>query len=599
MEDGPDEPFCINHLRLFPTPDGVVRVSCPHTRRVAILSAEEAQSLSRCSGVKTTAGHVAAVHTDRRALAQRALNTLIQSGLVLSRRNLVERLGAATRSESKPAITAIRITTLNQPPSLQRCVRSYADNASAWGRRIQFTVLDDERNEPVWADYLSALRLAAGQQPVRYVGYRDVHNYCGRLSSISGVDPTIVAFALMPDPRLRRTDGGNKNALMLDGTSECYLQVDDDTECRVGCVDYKPGTRFYFGAHPMECRYFPTRDQALSAVNWEERDMLACHEAALGRTISDIVSTTDGEVHFDGPMRELCDSLLTENVSRVRVTYAGLAGDAASESAFYRTSLSGAAFDRLTASESTYAAMKVTREVVRSASILTLTRPVMSMAFTMGCDTSRSFLPPFFPLGRSYERVFSVMLGRCFPSAFVAQLPYAIVHAAPVRPSYSEPSLWEDITRLRLPDLAGLLLAAIPATPYLRAAVVLERAGQTLRDWSTLKWGDFNDLVVTVLTRERHAHLTGLCRLLQERAAMPPWWARDVQRQIEVLERGLIPAVCPALSDYPQYGGQDADAQRGLQEVLRQFGDVLASWPALFEAAKELKERRQSLSDVD
>ncbi len=616
-----EQRYTADHLIFWPAGHGRMRA---HSRflpgRLVAVSEGDAKLLSACGGLKTLAEHAESAAATPAAAERQWLGRVLGSRLTalaakariaatqallaeaacaghLLSEGALKDLLRRSRTRSAPArIHTIRITTLNQPQALRRCIQSYAANASRWGRQVRFVVLDDDRTDPPLDARAQPIRQSAEAHQVAYIGFRRALAYCERLARLAEVDRQVVRFALLPDERLRRTDGASKNALMLDGCSERYLQVDDDTECHLGRIEPRAGVRFSFGPRPLDAWYFATRQEAVDAVSSTDSDFAAAHDAVLGHAVSVIASRTETGLAFEGPLKPLFACLLAADAPAVRVTFCGLAGDAASDSPFRCVSEEGRSRERLVHDESRYGALKLTREVVRVAPITTMTRPLSGMAFAMGCDAT-DLLPPFFPLGRSYELAFNLLLAKCDPAALVAHLPIAVIHSPLERRAYEADSLWRDVTRVRLPDLAAMLIARIPVAPHLAGAPVLVHCGETLRQWARLPWPELNELVVSTILAERVNHLNRLHELLRRHRGQPKWWAEDVRRQIEELERGLSIEVCPQFSDYPQFGGQSPEARRGLQEMIRLFGEVLHSWPAMYEAARVLKDREDGLSD--
>jgi hypothetical protein len=594
------ERYCANHFRPLPGPGGTVGLYLPGARSLRLLPQPQARVLFKCRGLRTIAEHAESLQAEGMDghSAERSIRQLIAAGAMCSEADVVASLRGVPGNPSQPSIRSIRMTTLGQPTSLHRAVSSYASNATRWGRTVALVVLDDERCSTGESSLVTELQRAAAPHELKYVGWKEVSSYIECLHRRSGVEARIIRSALLPDERLRRTDGASKNALMLDAASERYVQVDDDTECRVTDAAQRAGVRFYFGDRPVDGRYFRSRTEALAGVEWTDGDFLGCHEAALGRTIGELVRESQPQaVEMDGPLTQLFESLRGVDQPVIRVTFAGLVGDAASDSPIHCLLETGKGREHLTASSAGYDGLKCTREVVRVAAMLTVTKPGMAMAFAMGCDAS-DMLPPFFPLGRCYEHVFSVMLARCFPSAFVAQLPHAIAHLPPERAPYAADLLQRDAVRLRLPDLAAILLLNMPPVSYRSPGAALRHMGETLQECASLSWRDFEHVVCISVAHERMARLNALHEVLAAYRGMPHWWADDVRAAIGAIERSLSHLTCPALDDYPQFGGQDSDARRGLQDVIRTFGEVLSCWPALWDAAAMLKREDDSLSTV-
>jgi hypothetical protein len=528
---------------------------------------------------------------------RRLLEDLAADGLLISEEQVQGALLKGAGDGRREPITRVCITTLRQPRVLADCIATSGENARLHGRRLEYVVLDDLRSNEHECDSAAWLSKQCAPSTLSYVRSGHLRDYCHALSIEADVDPHVVVSGLMPAESLRRTDGACKNALMLDAASERYLQVDDDIQWRVGASSASSRyLRVYDGVEPMETTYYRSRAAALDAANWQEIDFVGAHDAVLGKSLPAVAAgaTESREMAFVGRVAPVLSSLMASDCSSVRATFAGLAGDPATEFPSYRTLLEESRHG-LVASRSEYAALRLTREVIRVAPTLTVAKPGWAMAFAMGCDAT-TLLPPFFPLGRSYEKVFSVLLSRCWPSAWVGFLPVFVLHSPLARRQFDADAFVQGVVSVRLPDLVAVLLSSAKLEPWGQPAERMRRLGQQLVEMGEAETFDFDELLFAAMFLHRSRQLNLYSKALTMHPEGPAWWADDVRTQIAALEVALERRPMGQLHDYPALG-HDGD-YAGLQRVLRDFGELLRAWPRLFEAAGILKRGERSLRNL-
>jgi hypothetical protein len=312
-----------------------------------------------------------------RSELRRALDEMVQQGLLISEKDVAGLLSQVASQKPFEPIRSICVTTLNQPDALDACITTSSDNARNHGHQLEYIVLDDSRSSSREPDIAGQLRARMAPCSLAYVQSYHLDEYCRTLAAHAGVDRRIVNFGLMPDERLRRTDGGSKNALMLDAAGERYLQVDDDIQWRLGtAAPPLSGLRVYAGLEPMQTRYFQSRDAVFASANWKEVDFIGSHGAVLGRRLSGLAAPAiaSDQLTFAGPVAQILPSLMSGQPAVVRATFTGLAGDPATEFPSYRMLLEESRAGLVTTAGD-YAALRLTREVIRVAPELTIMRP--------------------------------------------------------------------------------------------------------------------------------------------------------------------------------------------------------------------------------
>ena len=528
------------------------------------------------------------------AKTRRLLEECVRAGVLISERDIRTSIEGG-EDTPQDRIHCARITTFKEPEALAAGISTAVRNTRHYGRSLRFVVLDDDRQSIGEPAAIARLRHTAESLDLSYVQSDRLRDYCRALALEVGEAPEVVEFGLMPPESLRRTDGACKNALMLDGAGERYLQVDDDIQWSTGRMQTDSGAiRLYAGDEPMHTVYCRDRKEVLASTAWTTVDIVGLHEQLLAKEVRAAINCVRapgelGELEFAGPVSQTLAPLIAGRPCTVRATFTGLGGDPATEFPSYRTMLDEAR-EGLVSSSSVYQERRLSREVIRAAPCVTITRPGWAMAFAMGCDAT-SVLPPFFPLGRSYERVFAALLARCWPEAFTACLPVFMLHAPTRSRAFSSTALTRGVTAVRLPDLVALLIehstAEIAGDPTSRLSTVARHFVEV----GSLNESDFSEVVAVALFRQRSKQLGRYYRQLAKYKGQPVWWANDVRDQIIALERSLEEGWPATLHDYPALSRSD------VKTTIAMFGRFLRVWTELTRGAARLKLRERSLSD--
>jgi hypothetical protein len=461
------------------------------------------------------------------------------------------------------------------------CLESYLENCVSHGRSPEFVVMDDSRSAGSVDLTKIALRQLARRfdRPVRYAARRQRDRFADTLAAESGVSPEIIRFAMFGDERCALSTGANRNCLLLDTLGSLTLAVDDDTLCRIASApDPKDGVAFFPGYEPTEFWFFSSRDRAIQSATFVDVDVLACHEALLGRALADL----GGPATASGA---------------VTMTLNGLLGDSGMTSPRYYLTLTSASRDRLVASPEAYRSAFQSREILRCARQPTITAGPFCMTTFLGLD-NRLLLPPFFPVQRNSDGIFGHVARKCLDGSHVAFLPWALLHAPEPPRVFRPDDLWSDVAAVRIADIiiAGVL-GHEPRTGNVATAMRLVDIGKHLRSLGSLSESDFEEYLLSVQNFCNFGFITALHSQLQTYGTSPGFWAEDVSRMIKLIsaepsppQDGLVPLDLRNSRDEQEAGNLG-------QELVRKFGELLEAWPALVGAAERLLAHGCRLSD--
>jgi hypothetical protein len=507
----------------------------------------------------------------------------------------------ASEGDNRLAIAQLAIPTSLRPSEVRRHLPEYLANCAAADRRVCCTIFDDSPDPAARAAYREVLREArrTSRLELRYAGVEQKLKFVKRVIDSRRVPADVVKTALFDlDACGLTTLGANLNAILLATAGEPVVVVDDDTSCRVGRMTtgprpgretapaddvlvrpWTPGGEFEL----CDVWSFESRDAALDAVTFEDRDYLALHERALS----------------GGPSSE-----------RVIASLHGLAGDCGWGTPAAWLFLSQPAFARLTASADRYQAACVSREIVKHVERPTLTNRLDNFMSTfMGLD-NRALLPPFKPVGRGSDLAFGHLLSTCHPDAWLLTMPCVLPHAPPETRRFSPGEIGRSASGTSLSSLfAALLRAWIPSAPRpARALPAPPSSSDAIAEWTLAAIGSaFEDLAALphaafVARVHEHAHADANvmgqrldARLAAMRGHDGPW-TEDLRASRDRLARASSDPAYALPLDLRQRRGED-EAWQVLRRLLARYGRLLQWWPALRDEARRLRAAGHPLSE--
>lgn len=579
----------------------------PLSGRPLVLSLEQGRVLSALRGEDTLDGHAARVaggEPGQRGVdgARALVETLVHKGLLVSGgalRGMIARAAALHPAPRGPAaIGMLGVPTNGRADGLVACLRSHAAAARAHGRRVVCVVADSAVGEAAAATRDALVALAADDRmsgmEIRYAGRGERERFCEVLALAAATSPTLVRFALFGDPRFEVDTGANRNALLLDGAGEALLMVDDDVRARTAPPPARSEGLGLVSGDPNEA-WFPDPGAApVAEEGWETPDPFALHETLLG---ADVARVAAGQ--HDGMPADLRRAgagffrRLVRRGGRVVTTQLGGAGDHGMGASFGLLLLGGASHERLVASEARFRDAFTRRWLVRSATRPSIGDTSFCMSMSLGLD-ARELLPPFAPVGRDSDGLFGLTVRACVGDAFAGFVPRAVEHV-PLRPRTASFEHEKHIAgqggvneHLRMAIAAAFEARDVHTEAHLRhAGEVLCRLAERPRDAEHF----FREQTMRGLSRR----LAQIERQLAERGRRPAFWAQALD--------GFAAALRSALADPTAYLPAELLAAHGEPAARALFldhvtavGHLFTAWPALFEAARELRARGVRLS---
>jgi len=533
---------------------------------------------------------------DGSGLLDALLSSLVRSGALLARRELLQHLQDAAPEAPPPPLSAIAWVSRDRPALLRRSVESAISNLRRYARRVDLRIYDDTAEAPARQETRAMLAELGRHEgyPVFYAGAEEKRDFAAALRTrAGGVSAESIEFALFDPLGIGYAPGANSNAVLLDTCGKHIVHADDDTMFRFASLPATDaGLRLSSAADPTEVRFFAGAREREAAVVLRDVDILSAHEALLGRTVADCLRQHGGEADCDEVSPEFLLHLPAGG-ARVAATMAGVCGDSGLGSSLFVLWLSGRSRELALQSEHHYRDAIRSREILRATDRPTLGSSAFLMTMHCGLD-NRQALPPLLPVLRNADGLFGQMLKSWLPSGLTAYLPLAIAHLPAETRSSGGADPWR--VRTRAADLLiALLHYVIRAGACRSLEQELRSLGEQLAGVAGLPAPEFQALSHQAWAENLSAHILALEQLLELHGGEPGYWAADLEAWVQTAQKAVTAEV-PLIPEDLEQRVQPGEAAVIWQKLVRLFGELLQGWPAIRQAAGELAREGRSLA---
>jgi len=594
--DGPATWYRTMDLNVVPAGDDVL-LHDPERAEPMVLPTFELDLLAQCTHFAPVEAHAATVarRTGLPAdgVAQR-LYELVDRGLLISQQEVMARARAAAEADADaaPTLDRVAVITGDRPASLATCLRSYRER---YGADLELIVFDDSADAATRAENRRVAAQAAAGGPILYAGEDEKRRLVTELAARSGVEADVVRAAVAEFDGCRWHTGANRNAALLDAAGGAVLMVDDDTTARAAHpADAGDGLRVSSRPDPWSLHFFARVEDALDAADWRDTDLLAWHRRFLGRSPAACAfgSAARGvplPLDPDGGALDLneADAALIaafcRGRGRVVVTSAGVAGDSGMGTSLYFLWVQGPAHQRLLED---YESHRATRAVHRGADVATVSNTQLLMTPHVAFDV-RATIPPFSPVLRNEDGAFGAVLRTCVPESYTAFLPWSVEHTPPGARAGDFDKALRSVARVGGNDIiSGLAHAYDPAPGVADPAMRLRAFGRYLAALGTMPPADFDALVRYRIMAVAGRRIEALTRIVDQNSGQPAPWAEDCGAAVT---EGLRTLTEDALVVADMPGATPDERHRRFQRLLYRFGRLIDAWPALLQAAADLR----------
>lgn len=586
--------------------------------RVDVLSAREVAALATAGAWGTLdelSANVARGGAMGRAEALAILRGLAERGALPSEAELIERVTAGAAAggpadAAEPEIATLGIPTRGRPEALRRALATFGRDIAESGRALDILVADGgEGGEQVRA----AAREARGRWGVRVrcADAGDARRFAAAVAVESGVPVEVALRALVPEPGAVFAGGAGRNLLLLAAAGRCSLQVDDDTVCdlRAAPPGAESGLALRSFEDPTEMWFGDAADGASLVgddgahghagprAGGEPPPPVGDHAGLHGRLLGRSAGALVAEAAAGGglSLRRASPGLLARIAGggRVVCTQLGLRGDSAIGAMSWLLTMPQPSRGRLLASEAVYRKAITSRRLARAVTMPTLTDQERCMTVTIGLD-GREVLPPFPPVYRNEDGLFGGVLAACRPSDVLGHLPFTVAHEPLAAREAPFDEIFDQPGRLGVNDvIAGLVAASRGEVDLRSAGAAVATLGYSLSAWARVPARDLFERIWWMLAESLARRLARIDALLRESRRLPPFWAHDLERLADAIrERVEDPGRAVPL-EWTGRGALDAGRELARRRIA-EYGELLMRWPAMWEAARRLRERGQA-----
>ena len=573
---------------------------CDLTGATSLVPRHEARLLQSCHRFATLDEHAGRVCSESGlgplhfGAVRQQLSKFADAGLLVPHSLLLERCRNGTAVDTASRIAYFGVLTRNRPQYLNQCLESYAHAASRSKREIVFIVADqsDRQYHAANAEALAAIKAHHGIE-IWHIDLAQANKIAGQLSGSSGVPVSLVDFALLRSEVAPFSGGANRNLLLLASAGELILQADDDSACRVmPAPDMCEGLVLSSAADPAEF-WFPTEAE-LSAL--EERfvseDLFALHERFLGKSVSQCMHECDGAVDIDAANASFYRRLSREQ-AKILATNSGLVGESVRGEGQPIIVLDGDKRTRLVVSEQHYRYVQKTQRLLRGVSRPTITEGAVCFGFNLGLD-NREIVPPFMPIMRGEDSMFTPLFRAATSNGFFAILPWLVYHAgagAKRRPNRLEAKM---VSRLSFADIISLILQSYQARTFeVETGKRLQAISALFLEIGSLPEVELERVLRTMWWQTASMQIFKLETALKRHSNQPAFWSKDIAEYIEEYRNSFVdPRSIVACDLVAVFGEAQAFAKQ--KELLRQFGELIGAWAHLRQAAADLRQSEGS-----
>lgn len=383
--------------------------------------------------------------------------------------------------------------------------------------------------------------------------------------------------------------GAVRNRALLQCAGERVLMVDDDTIGRPWRDSDTSAAIDFIGHEDMsDFAFFEDRVQATDGTGTCEVDLLGVHQLLLGKTFAEL--TGRYEYRAGSACNHILQDLRRRHTSRsqIRITWAGVAGDAAVYCPYWILFATGRLRQLLAEDQSLFDRALHSREIRRSVRRATVHHDPSLMTYCAALDNA-SLLPPFSPHAGNEDGLFARTLLTWQSSAYIAKVPVGIVHDSSRPASYS-PTDIPSTCGLRIADvLAAATEAWAAIAPDTDQEGRLRSLGKHFIGWSSRPRQEFRDDLILLAMAQKAELLRRCACLLGDGFPYPRYWRDCLQRYGEAALASLsepqwyLPLEC-------RYG----DAPDGLESIRKyvgMWGEALTFWPSLWARGREASGR--------
>lgn len=515
------------------------------------------------------------------------IHGLLQADILVSSGSFLDAC-SRRRSESRALapISCIATPTRGRSQMLPLTVGSYLSSLRKYGREIDLLIANDSTED---ADRRATFNVAeeiarAAGRPVVYAGEAEKLAFLHTLVNECDAPEAVLRFAMLGDSHFPVTTGANRNGISLYAAGLLLLTVDDDSRCVPICMTGGAARRNIVlgGERERPSVWRATeRDQTLASNDSTSSNIVGQHELFLDKMLHEVAAEQRETLRLNRRCGQLLLDL-SKDRGKIIITFTGVAGDPGMRSsapiAMLRQYEPRLAMD----SELQYRDDLTRRDIVRHFPSTMICRSGFPMTTAVGLD-HRVLLPPFLPVCRNQDGLFVAVVKRIHPHGYFAHLPFALTHK-PSAIRRNDPT-WMST---RIADQIIEFVATWPEPAGQDDANTRCRSlGEFLIGISWMKQPDFEEMTRELLLKRATRFINDCEKAMARYEHQPGFWVRDLCDQIAEIRRATIrtdfgvPCDLAAIFRAEHIHGV-------MQQLIRQFGELLCWWPEIVQASRNL-----------
>jgi hypothetical protein len=525
------------------------------------------------------------------------VSELVAKGLLRSKSSFMGAVREAPIEQPNPVrITDVSIVTHDRVDAILPCLRSYNANAYGHGRTPHFIVSNDSNNPETDRVYFEVLECAKNETgaSVSYIGTAEKRSYIAVLAREAAIDPALLNFALLDPENCGYTVGANRNALAIATAGRAMLSVDDDTRCEIAKIPgADDGLDLVSKGNPTHVTYFHDHAAAMRSASFLNEDMLAMHEALLGKSVGNLIAAKPaGGISLDQSSPAFLRRLETGN-GTVRVSWAGILGDSGWGQPTFALSEEGAGREALLKNKEHYRTSYCSRQILRGVRRATISDGTYCQSTFVAFD-HRSCLPPFMPVLRGEDILYGMTLRTCHPDAYIGYVPRALLHTPFKARRHAPDDIWKTAGPV---SLCCVVLGFVPhqVAPGSSDEDRLRTLGSRLIEAASITPSDFRERLHVNGLISIAKSILSLEQLLKAHGGKPDFCANDVRRHIGTLRAQLTDPKSFLPTDLLQSHPVE-NVIEVTQRLILKFGQLLRVWPDIIAASKSLQKKEVTLS---
>ncbi len=583
-----------------PLPSGELLVRRGGTPACEVLTLPLYRILQRCESLKAFNDQARLILADSRvpvsaSTIRISLDSLARRGFLQPEEEITSSLrrhpGLCGTSSHDVVLSRVAWPTRNRPELLYRSIQSWDEAIARHGRTADLLICDDSDShidERVRHTLSRYSRRSRGS--VRFFGRTEKREVLSLMEQ-SGLSRDLLEYAFGHAHQSFGAYGANRNWLLLANLGESFVCVDDDTTCSMARPrDAQNGIGIASAISDEMFQFFESREKVLEAVLYAEVDPFQELERLLSAPLADALRSEEETSRLLGDATWDALQALLRPRAHVALACRGFYGDAAGINTRLLLRLEGAHRERVGVASEYARAIASTEGVVipRQATVARRLK-LVSTCFAL---RSVEAVPPFSPIGRGEDTLWSTTAPWVMPNALFAVSATGILHDGRPR----------NITRKDVVSagmninacLESLARCCLPHFfPKEGPQRRLRRMGKLLTELGQVPWDEFADHLRHGWSAQTEKTVQHLESLLLIHNRQPANWAADVDAHIESLQQYAVSedfAIPVELRTHADGRPRSQEeARRLLQDLVRKYGELLIAWPDMVGVAKELK----------